>query len=800
MQIPLCPKTWKCLGVLALSLPSQWIGITVLLFSFQGGAESLAQRGDLSILPHGSRPAPIVFSHFSDRLHALVFRNWNIVDAGRIAATVGATRDQILAIGESMGLPSAQPIPDEYRQRLYLTVIRRNWHLLPYDQLLELLDLTAEELATILREDDFLFVKLGQLKPSCEPIRYEVPTPATVLRAARIKSTLRMTFGDELSKTAIPRFQFIRDFNRPRAASEDPIDRSLDPRSSSGARFSTRYVYSYVALFGDPLLDETIDPFPDGLLERLSAVGVNGVWLHVVLRDLAPGGKNFPEFGRGHEVRLANLRKLARRAAEHGIGVYLYQNEPRAMPNAFFRNRPEAAGVVEGDFTALCTSSPQVREWITEALAHVFREVPELAGVFTISASENLTNCASHGQQQSCPHCRSRTAAEVISEVNRAIRDGVHRSKPDAKVIVWDWGWNGHQDATDHIDLLPDQTWLMSVSEWGLPIQRGGVQSEIGEYSLSAVGPGPRASQHWRVARERGLKTLAKVQLNNSWELAAVPYLPVLDLVAEHCHNLASAGVDGLMMSWSLGGYPSLNLEVAQGFDADPLPAVETVLRDIAVRHFGVAGAANARAAWREFSAAFREYPYHANVVYNGPQLCGPANLLFLQATGYRATMTGFAYDDLNSWRGPYPAEVYIQQFERVAQGWNKGVSLLEEAAAAAPLDRRAEVQADLRVAQAAQLHFQSVVNQAKFIVCRDRANAVAATDQQRESAKSQMLAILTEETRIARQMFELTAQDSRIGFEASNQYLYLPGDFLEKVLNCQWLEQQIQTEGVQAR
>ena len=58
--------------------------------------------------------------------------------------------------------------------------------------------------------------------------------------------------------------------------------------------------------------------------------------------------------------------------------------------------------------------------------------------------------------------------------------------------------------------------------------------------------------------------TVAKVQLNNTWELSAVPSLPVLDLVAEHCANLSTAGADGMMLSWSLGGYPSPNLEVAR--------------------------------------------------------------------------------------------------------------------------------------------------------------------------------------------------------------------------------------------
>ncbi len=760
--------------------------LTILVVA-TGQGMVVAQRGDLSQLPVGSSPPTLSMPHFPDRLHALVFRNWNVVAVDRIAKVVGATRQQILTIGASMGLPTSKTIPDEYRNRMYLTVIRRNWHLLPYDQLLELLDLSADELAVILREDDFLYVKLGLLKPKCVPIRYVEPTTEVAEHAARIKSIVRETFGDELTHPATPRFRFIENLNgSSQAAKKAQIARDQKPQSI------TRFIYSYVAVFGDPLLDEQLDPFPDELLARLAAVGVNGVWLHVVLRDLAPGGDAFPEFGRDHEVRLATLRKLAKRTSRHGIGIYLYQNEPRAMPNSFFKDRSALAGVREGDFTAMCTSNPIVRQWINDALAHVFKEVPELAGVFTITASENLTNCASHGQQKDCPHCQGRSAAEIIAEVNQAIRDGVHRSQPDAKVILWDWGWNGHGDASDHIAAMPDDTYLMSVSEWALPIERGGIKSEIGEYSMSAVGPGPRATNHWRLAKQRGLKTFAKVQINNTWELAAVPYLPVLDLVAQHCRNLADSGVDGIMLSWSLGGYPSLNLEVAERFNRQPTPEIEDVLLDVAKQHFGEGGAQHARAAWRAFSDAFREYPYDSSLVYNGPQLLGPSNLLFSEATGYHATMVGFPYDDLASWRGQYPPQIFIQQFERVATGWKEGLRHLHQAVAAAPNDRRAEAEADQRVAEAAQLHFESVVNQSKFVILRERLRSVDLLAQEKADAIAHIQKIVEDEARLARRMFTLTSLDPRIGFEASNQYLYLPLDFVEKVLNCRWVSEQL--------
>ena len=748
-----------------------------------------------TVWPAGPSPDPVAMPHFPNRTHALVWRNWHAVEPARIADVLGTSVENVTAIAESMGLPPAIPIPPEYKARAYITVLRRNWHLLPYDQLLRLLDMTPQELAYALREDDFLWIKLGSLKPKCETLKYQPPDDATRVRAAEIRRCVAACFGQDILKPAEPRFEFVRRLGQARPAAVRPPAAALQPPKDP--LFALRFVYSYFALYGDPLMQPELDPYPDGLLQRLAEVGVDGVWMHVVLRNLAPGGTNFPEFGEGHEKRLANLKALAARARRYGIGVYLYMNEPRAMPETFFAKRPDMAGAREGDHRAMCTSNPAVRAWMADALTHVFSAVPDLAGVFTITASENFTNCASHGGWKTCPRCKERTDDEIIAEVNATIEAGVHRAKPDAKVIMWDWGWKGHGDAAETIARLPKSAWLMSVSEWSLPIERGGVKSSVGEYSMSAVGPGPRARRHWALAKQAGLKTVAKVQLNNTWELSAVPYLPVMDLVAEHCHNLAAAGVDGMMLSWSLGGYPSPNLEIANRFCRRPTPTVAEVLDAVAAERFGPDGATHARRAWTAFSRAFREYPYDGTVLYCSPVQVGPANLLHAAKTGYRATMTGYPYDDLDGWRGPYPGPVFASQFDKVATGWAAGLAELQAAAEKAPADRRADAQGDWRLARAAYLHFRSVGNQAWFVMARsalaDSKSPLSPDDRRRHSGELQRLA--RDELALAAELYRLTLQDSRIGFEASNQYFYLPLDLVEKVVNCQYVLDQAEKQ-----
>ena len=145
--------------------------------------------------------------------------------------------------------------------------------------------------------------------------------------------------------------------------------------------------------------------------------------------------------------------------------------------------------------------------------------------------------------------------------------------------------------------------------------------------------------------------------------------------VAEHMGRLKQANVDGVMLGWTLGGYPSPNLETASRVLQGEAP--DDALQATATRRFGAAHAAGVLRAWREFSEGLKQYPYDGAVVYNGPHHVGPANLLWERPTGYRATMVGIPYDDVTGWRGPYPAETLANQFALVADGFDRGVSEL---------------------------------------------------------------------------------------------------------------------------
>ena len=731
-------------------------------------------------LPAGNAPAPVPLPHFPSRLHAFVWRNWQLVPAERLANVVGTTRKQIERVAQAMGLGAQPRITRDQQRRSYLTVIKRNWHLLPYEQLLALLGWSAEKLAYTLREDDFFFIKLGSHKPKCEPLQFVSADAAVRAREDALAKVIGEYFPRGTNPTE-PLFAFV----------EELSSRRWSPKLPEGSN-AMRLCYSYFALYGDPLLEPGLDPYPDGYLARLAEKGVNAVWLQGVLSKLAPFPWQ-PELSARHEERLKNLQRLTTRARKYGIAIYLYLNEPRAMPLPFFAAHPGLKGAVEGDHAALCTSNPEVQRWMRDSVQHICDAVPALGGFFTITASENFTNCWSHGAGAKCPRCGRRPGADVIAEVNRLISSGIEsaarRASPKERLrvapslLAWDWGWNDAW-AEPIVNQLPQDCALMSVSEWSLPIERGGVKTTVGEYSISAVGPGPRAKRHWELARQRGLRVIAKIQAGNSWELSSVPYIPALENVARHVSNLRDAGVADVMLGWTLGGYPSPNIEVACALLNDKTRSPDEVLPSVAQRRFG-AGAATVVRAWREFSVAFREFPFHIGVSYSGPQQLGPANLLWEMPTGYHASMVGFPYDDLDGWRAVYPPPVFVEQFEKVADGFAKGIELLKRFdAGKLTSEQRHAIDGEIRIAEASEIHFRSVANQARFVMLR-RALKSATNAAAAEPNLARLESVLRSEMELARQLHALQRADSRIGFEASNQYYYVPADLAEKVLNC---------------
>jgi len=716
----------------------------------------------INVLPSGKSMQALDFTHFPTRLQAVVWRNWGMVPVEKMAKALMATPMQIEDLATDMGLHKDDSLCPLWHERGYLTIIRRNWHLLPYEQILELLEWTPDELAYVLKEDDFLWHKLGNMKPETTPVHYAPLTAEEIRQTAVLKKTISTYFPD--GKTAQDKpFAFLKRYG-------ENANKNL---TGEDRRSGLCMTYSYSAVYGDPLLNEKLDPYPDGLLADYAATGINAVWLQGTLYTLVPWlGES--KYSDGWQTRLDNLRKLCIRAGKYGIRVYLYLNEPRSMPPDFFETHASWRGVRARDglsFT-LCTSKAPVLTALKDGISELFRKVPELGGLFTITMSENLTNCCSRPQDivAPCPLCSTRGPAAIVAELNQALAEGAHRIKPEADVIAWTWAWAPEWDE-QAVALLPKDVKLMCVSETALTTDAMGIPGSVIDYSISKVGPGPIALKLWKKAAECGIKTVAKVQLNNTWECSAVPYIPVPGLVERHLRNLEAAGVKDLMLNWTLGGYPGGNLELLR------LPKDK-----LAVEKYGSEAARLVLKAWACFDQAFEEFPLNSTPqLYTAPQNFGPMNLLFEKATGYAATMVGFPYDDLDSWRGNhYPEDIFEEQFRKLSVGWADGIEQLKLARRIITDENAAALTDLMNVSEAAYCHFRSTYLQIRFVRMRNSGD--------KETVRN----ILDEEIELAKRLIEVVMRDSRIGFEASNHYYYTVADLKEKILNCEFIKANI--------
>lgn len=722
---------------------------------------------------------------FPANFQAVIWRNWDIVPIKNIAAALNCTEDRVKQSASELGLnPDVIPNP-LWMSRGYLTIIRNNWHIASYGQILKLLSIDEKELAFILKEDDFMWTKMGNFKPSTIDNMHRELTESEKCETEKIRENVLIyrqltdfsdssdnfdNFGN--SNNSDNSFDFLKEFYN-KSGENDDINNINDNIVLNKSVF--RIAYSYFAVYGDPLLNEKLDPYPDELLKRYAQTGVNGVWLQGILYQLADF-KFDPNMSKDREKRISNLKKLIKRAAKYNIGVYLYMNEPRAMPAEFFEKYPHfnhLKGEQEYDAFAMCTSQPEVRDYLYNGMKQLFTEAKGLAGFIAITMSENLTNCYSRTAPANikCERCKERKPAEVVAEVNNILAKGAHDADPSAKAISWTWAW-GNDWTKEAIDMLCENQIIQCTSEESLITRVGGVAGSVLDYTISQPGPGEKSKAVWQYAAERGFELSAKVQINNTWELSNIPYIPALDLIETHIKNLIKQKITNLQLCWTLGGYPSINMQLVDYLMQNP----ENSAKDFLIHIFGCEFGAKVYEAQKIFGRAFAEFPYHIGTAYAAPQNFGVSAPFYMQNTGYTATMIGFPYDDINSWRSIYPVEIYTNQMLKVAEGMGESLEKLREVKNTAKPENENELLDDMILnVEAAACKMRSVCNHIQFVTARNATN------------RNGMIEAIKKEKENVMRMIELRKKDSRIGFEASNHYFYSIQDLLEKLLNLDW-------------
>ena len=711
---------------------------------------------------------------FPKTWQTVIFRNYGFVSTDKIAKTLGCDEAVVVAEATRMGLGEVR-YDARWEALGFITIIRNNWYLLPYHQLMMLLDYDETRLEFVLEKEDFLYVKLGTMKPECPEVLYAPLSDEDAEKTAVIAKKVAKYLPHETHP-----FAFF---------TEKSTQTHVEKPQSEGD--TIRVIHGYLTPCGDAFMQNGEDYLPDSLLQEYQKQGINGVWVHGVLSALSPY-PFIPELSKDYKIRRANMQKLVDRANKYGIKVFLYFNEPRGIPEeklgkyeylkGTVRYSTQTPGIEGGDegngVACLCFEQKEVREYLYEATKDLFTEVKGLGGLITITMSENPTHCHFAAEKNcTCPVCKNIPVEKTVAAVNNTMMQAIKDSGSDGKLLAYLWGWSDGMCFTEEqtkraIENLDKDIVAVCASEYGVEFEKGGIKSFVIDYSISNPGPSHITKLSFDVAKSRGMTPCAKIQTNNSWECSAVPYLPVYDLVLQHLKNLHEIDVHDYMLTWTLGGYPSPMLGLVAEYSQNP-NAFD--FKGWYAKQYG-AQCELVHQAVQKFCEGFVEYPFYIAGLYNSPKTLGPANLWDLRAEGKRSTMVCFSFDDYETWIQPFPYEIYVSQYDKLFKAWEEGLRLIAQAEET-PLIKELK-----DYAEAAYIHFKADSLQTQFSYYK----------RDFSTYKTQALDVLREEEEITKRLLVLSAHNPTIGFEASNHYYYNERNLIEKILQTQLLEEEL--------
>ncbi|MCD6362202.1 MAG: hypothetical protein J7M38_15190, partial [Armatimonadetes bacterium] len=527
--------------------------------------------------------------------------------------------------------------------------------------------------------------------------------------------------------------------------------------------------------------------YHDNLLLRLFWHGFNGIWIRAALRKFAKC-EVFPEFGEDSDNILGHLRDLCRRAGELGMSVFLYMNEPMGLDedDPFWEKYPQCKGTLchLKPVYYLCSSTQEVKDYLRQSCRYMFEQVPELAGVLLITASEYPSHCWCHvrvpGNAEQleemveggklCPRCAQRTPQEVIGEIVGLISEGIRSVKPEAEVIAWNWSWNMYEPdpQSGMLEALPDDVIVMGDYERGMPTKALDFEYTNDEYSIKVIGPSPRFVGCAEFQRGRNMPIYAKVQIGTTHENPNVPYLPVLQKIARKWQTLVEAGVTGMMTCWNFGNMPSLATETAGEMSWDPQPTVEEALRRVATRNFGPDAAEPMITGWEQLCTAHDDFPTSIPVMYYGPMSRAPVLPWLIEQIHHKFPRSWLLDTDIRGdelhWVTPFGAEKVLECFRAVAANWEKGLRTMETALEAAEELDRERLEREINVVRFCLVQLTSSGNLTEFLITRD---AMYATEDpaEKNALLDRMEELCRAELENAPKAIPLVQADPRLGW-----------------------------------
>ncbi|MBI3830319.1 MAG: hypothetical protein HY291_12435 [Planctomycetes bacterium] len=351
------------------------------------------------------------------------------------------------------------------------------------------------------------------------------------------------------------------------------------------------------------------------------------------------------------DQNLEILREAGARAARYGVGFTYVPVHPKLrMDHPVFRAHPEVQGrgyrFDTNEFSILCSSSPASLAFYDEQYGRLFRAVPQLQGVLSITYSESFYHCDMWRQRESrkCPQCESIPRDQRVIGLLRTVADAVQSAQPGAFLSEWIYTWgkwdNGQRSLAQIHATRPPQVGVCQAVDKD-PLYDGktvyakpGYRKTIWDYSAEYEGPTAYSREAADFARSQNRFFVAKTETGTGLETMQLPYVPALHHFARKWQGVRSLRPNGVHQAWLFYGHHGSRAEQLAAWAAyrSDLPANE-YLKALACADFGPKAAPAVLAGWARFGRALKHLPcLHLGDYYRSPSFLGPCHPLLPDA------------------------------------------------------------------------------------------------------------------------------------------------------------------------
>ncbi len=522
------------------------------------------------------------------------------------------------------------------------------------------------------------------------------------------------------------------------------------------------------------------DEYTDGLLERVSHSGYNGLWVWVNTEEATYDSHIFPELNDPEAAdRLARLDDLTRHARRYGIDIYIYfaTGYHRHIPESFFAKHPETQGYGWGP--PLCSSTASVRNYYAETIGTLFQRAPLVKGLIVIYDSEGFWYCGNSPYFiKECPRCSHRPEEEVAAELLTCLDNAVHKFGGKDKDFIAE---NYNMESpwiVKVLPLIPKDVIIEGDFNKGMMIERDGIRHQTEDYIITDIGPPAIFESEYNDARAHGLQVTAKTENSVSQEFIFVPYIPCMEQWYNRIAKMRDYDLQGWFGNWFFYGFTAARTEaLINRMSFDPAPSREDLLRELAERDFGQLAAPYVLRAWHDFSEGIRVFPYSDGVArYPGPLQRGPSNPFFLDPN-IKAFGPARAWQNNLRWTRPWGPEITAKYLGQVEDWYQKGDAELREARHLAPPEYQSAIDSEWRVGRTIQCSVQSTLNLIVWIKARDE-YVSAKSANERQIAFATLNRVAVAELENARGILPLLEADSRLGYASDGSGLIRGGLF----------------------